>query len=92
VAPIWCSGSAWAWALPEAKGVGWAREMVVGGHCQSHRSIVVVWGVSSAKGGCLRFVAVRRRGHRRWCRGWASPMHSVAVVVEGGGGRGCWPC
>jgi hypothetical protein len=24
---------------------------------------------------------------------WASPVRSVAAaVVEGGGGRGCWPC
>jgi hypothetical protein len=75
--------------------VGWAREMVVGGRRQSRRSVVVVWGVSGAKCGRLQSIAVRGLGRRRrWlgaspdCRGWASPVRSVAAMVEGGGGRG----
>ncbi|KAE7996461.1 hypothetical protein FH972_001184 [Carpinus fangiana] len=67
--------------------------MVVGGRRQSRRSVVVVWGVSSAKCGHLQSIAVRGLGRRRrWlgvspdCRGWASPVRSVAAMVEGGGG------
>jgi hypothetical protein len=59
----------------------------------------VVWGVSGAKCGRLQSIAVRGLGrHRRWlgaspdCRGWASPVRSMAAMVEGGEGRGRWPC
>ncbi|KAE8037078.1 hypothetical protein FH972_009701 [Carpinus fangiana] len=54
------------------------------------------WWASPESQICRRGV-----GHRRWlgaspdsswCHGWASPVRSVAAVVEGGGGRRCWPC
>jgi hypothetical protein len=67
--------------------------MVVGGRRRSRRSVAMVWGVSGAKCGCLRSVALRGNGRGCHCR-WlgASSVRSVAAVVEGGGGRGCWPC
>ena len=27
-----------------------------------------------------------------WCRRWVSLVCLVAAVVEGGEGKGCWPC
>jgi hypothetical protein len=41
-------------------------------------------GVAASGWVCLRISS--------WCHGWASPVHSVVAMVEGGGGRGCWPC
>ena len=68
-------------------GVGWAREMMVGGRRRSRRSVVVGWGVSGAKGGRHRSVAVRGP-RRRWLG--ASPDSElvpwVGVVGAFGGG------
>jgi hypothetical protein len=87
---LWLDGgSAWAWASTEAKSVGWAREMVVGGRRRSSRSVVVVWGVFGAKSGRLQSVAVCGR-----CRRWLGaspdfelvPWVGVAGVFGGGSG------
>jgi hypothetical protein len=80
-------GLAWVWASLEAKGVGWAREMVVGGHCRSCKSVFVVWGISGAKGDHLRSVAVRGRGRRqcvRWQQ-WLKVAEADGVGPIGGG-------
>jgi hypothetical protein len=77
------------WASPKAKGVGWAREMVVGGRRRSSRSVIVVWGVFGAKGGRLQSVAVRGR-RRRWLGASSDfelvPWVGVATVFGGGSG------
>jgi hypothetical protein len=69
--------------------VGWAREMVVGGHRRSRRSVVVVWGDSGAKGGRLRSVAVCGC-RRQWLVAYPDfelvPWVGVAGAFGGGNG------